>query len=104
MTITGLEKEMFRLDNKKLGINNLVIEVDPDFRFNGKTAREFIHNSKYFLAEFDSRGIYLIRPEFETELTKNKISYSIIARYPMPKEERQEIRRQLKENGVFAQL
>jgi len=100
MAMAGLEKDMFKLNGKPLGINNFVIEVDPHIKVKDKTLHEYITFSKDFLAVIDHRGIYLVRPKFIEKLKNDNIRYLIIARYPMPKEVRQQIRKITKKEGI----
>lgn len=96
--------DMFRLGGKPLGYDNLVIAVDTLSKLKGQDIREYIRSSDECIAELDFRGVYIVRPKFEDTLKEHNITYRILAKYPMPKEVRERIRKRLKEKGVSAQL
>ena len=82
-----------------VGVPHIILHI------NGKAGKE----THEILAEYGlfgelGDGLYVVKPESANKLKAKGIHYTEIARHPMPKEIRSEIRVELKKTGVSAPI
>lgn len=96
------------MDNKGTSINLLSQLVGVPhiiIHINGAAGKEaHVILAKYGLFGELGDGFYVVKPEGANALKARGIRYAEIARHPMPKEVRSEIRAELKKNGVSAPI
>jgi hypothetical protein len=82
-----------------VGIPHIIIRIE------GKVEKKaYVILEKCGLLGELGNGLYVVKPECTSELDVGRIPYTEIARHPIPKDVRSEIRAELKKNGVSAPI